>query len=163
MRPKLSDLLTHRCPGLYEFPSCRPSELASGGVGFPFEHRDGWFGIIDALSEVLEWRAGIEGRPVPHAQQVKEKFGTLRFYFGNGDADDGAIDMAKEMTARLCESPGRPGRLGNRGGWWATRAPGMDGLQFARTATGKDGRMGVPCLAARSTKCGDGGPTCSLR
>lgn len=112
MSPGLK-MVRERYPGLYT-------------RNFAFEIDDGWAGIIDALSETLVWRSGIEGRLPPQAKQVKEKFGTLRWYFGHTDADQGAIALAEGMSARVCELSGRPGRLGVRGGRWATRAPGME-------------------------------------
>lgn len=53
--------------------------------------------------------------------QVKEKFGTLRFYYNGGDeAIAGMVTMAEAMTAITCEECGSPGKL-NRGGWLSVR------------------------------------------
>lgn len=42
--------------------------------------------------------------------QIKEKFGTLRFYYDGGDEYiRGLEDMAESMTARTCEDCGSPG------------------------------------------------------
>ena len=52
--------------------------------------------------------------------QVKEKFGTLRFYYHGGDeAIDGMVRMAESMSACTCESCGVPGTIGGRG-WVST-------------------------------------------
>lgn len=49
--------------------------------------------------------------------QVKEKFGTLRFYYSGGDAYiDGLVAMAESMSAATCEECGAPGRV-RHGGW----------------------------------------------
>ncbi len=49
--------------------------------------------------------------------QVKEKFGTLRFYYSGGDAYiDGLVAMAESMSEVTCEECGAPGRV-RRGGW----------------------------------------------
>jgi hypothetical protein len=54
------------------------------------------------------------------ATQVKEKYGTLRFYFDGGDDYiDGIIAMAESMSARTCEVCGAPG-TSNGGGWIRT-------------------------------------------
>jgi len=51
------------------------------------------------------------------AVQVKEKFGTLRFYCDGGDdAIQGMISLAESMSARLCEECGN--RAQTRGGSW---------------------------------------------
>lgn len=66
---------------------------------------------------------------VPHAchqviaVQVKEKFGTLRFYYDGGDEYVRALDnMAESMSARTCEVCGNPGKV-YRDGWHSTLCP----------------------------------------
>lgn len=55
------------------------------------------------------------------ATQVKEKFGTLRFYYSGGDSYcDGIIEMAEAMTADTCEECGALGKS-NDGGWISVR------------------------------------------
>ena len=41
----------------------------------------GWYPIIDKLCEMLQWDIDKNGYPQIEATQVKEKFGTLRFYY----------------------------------------------------------------------------------
>lgn len=54
------------------------------------------------------------------AAQVKEKFGTLRFYTnGNDEYVDGLISMAESMSARTCEVCGTVGKL-HQGAWIRT-------------------------------------------
>jgi hypothetical protein len=54
------------------------------------------------------------------AMQVKEKFGTLSFYYGGGDENvHGMVRMAESMSARMCEVCGNPGKV-RRGGWIKT-------------------------------------------
>lgn len=51
------------------------------------------------------------------AEQVKEKFGTLRFYYTGGDGTiDGMVIMAEAMSSVTCEVCGNPGK--QRGGGW---------------------------------------------
>ena len=54
-------------------------------------------------------------------EQVKEKFGGLRFYttYGN-DQIHGAISFAEEMSFRICETCGNPGKVYSKG-WTVTR------------------------------------------
>jgi hypothetical protein len=43
-------------------------------------------------------------------RQVKEKFGTLRFYYSGGDDTiDGMVQMAESMSSVTCECCGNPG------------------------------------------------------
>jgi len=52
--------------------------------------------------------------------QVKEKFGTLRFYYSGGDDYiSGMVTMAEAMSGTTCESCGSPGEQ-TRGGWIKT-------------------------------------------
>jgi hypothetical protein len=52
--------------------------------------------------------------------QVKEKFGTLRFYYTGGDKKiDGMVRMAESMSAVTCEKCGAPGKQ-TSGGWIRT-------------------------------------------
>jgi hypothetical protein len=49
--------------------------------------------------------------------QVKEKFGTLRFYYSGGDDYiSGLVSMAESMSGVTCEGCGNPGE--SRGGGW---------------------------------------------
>lgn len=53
-------------------------------------------------------------------EQVKEKFGTLRFYYSGGDeAIDGMVRMAESMSSVMCEECGKPGEQ-TTGGWIRT-------------------------------------------
>jgi hypothetical protein len=65
-------------------------------------------------------------KPVPAACpqvvaiQVKEKFGTLRFYYSGGDDIVRGIErMAEGMSAVMCEKCGAPGKS-RSGGWIQT-------------------------------------------
>jgi RNA polymerase subunit RPABC4/transcription elongation factor Spt4 len=56
------------------------------------------------------------------ALQIKEKFGTLRFYHSGGDAFvEGVLEMAEAMSARTCEVCGAPGSLLEGHGWYRVR------------------------------------------
>lgn len=47
--------------------------------------------------------------------QVKEKFGTLRFYYHGGDKEiSGMVRMAESMSAHICEQCGSPGTTGGK-------------------------------------------------
>jgi hypothetical protein len=94
-----------------------------------FEHGDGWYQIIDSLcaniQSHIDWQNEnfAKGYPryeklVPQvvATQVKEKFGTLRFYYNGGDdVIDGMVRMAESWSAVACEECGAPGTQNSRG------------------------------------------------
>lgn len=53
-------------------------------------------------------------------EQIKEKFGTLRFYYqGGDDFIHGAVCLAENMSATMCEECGAPGKR-IKGGWIRT-------------------------------------------
>jgi hypothetical protein len=61
-----------------------------------------------------------EACPQVVAMQVKEKFGTLRFYYSGGDDFvSGAERMAESMSSVTCETCGSPG-ITRQGGWIQT-------------------------------------------
>jgi hypothetical protein len=50
--------------------------------------------------------------------QVKEKFGTLRFYYqGGDDYIRGMVSLAESLSGVTCESCGNPSEVQNVGGW----------------------------------------------
>jgi hypothetical protein len=56
--------------------------------------------------------------------QVKEKFGSLRFYIDGGDeAVESFITMAEYASSRTCEVTGNAGSACVRGGWYKTLSP----------------------------------------
>jgi hypothetical protein len=120
----LDDLLCQRYPVLYAGRRC---DAHVNAMGRGFEIGDGWFAIVDALSEVVCARANVDGRVCPRALQVKQKFGSLRFHVDAPNKCHAVIDLAQEMSRRVCEVSGRPGRLcriGTRD--FATLAPGAE-------------------------------------
>lgn len=75
-----------------------------------------------------EWTAFVprEERPIPDiveqvvATQVKEKFGSLRFYYNGGDDYiDGLVRMAELISEHTCEVCGDKGELSSSG-WYKT-------------------------------------------
>lgn len=73
---------------------------------------DGWYDLIDTLCNSLQWDTDKNGYPQVEAVQVKEKFGTLRFYTaGHNDTQEGMIRFAEAMSAKTCETCGAPGRV----------------------------------------------------
>lgn len=87
-----------------------------------FECGDGWYNILNALcgqiQHHIDWRTR-KGTTVSQVtvDQVKEKFGTLRFYYtGGDDYIRGLVSMAESMSAVTCEHCGNIGKY--RGKSW---------------------------------------------
>jgi hypothetical protein len=85
----------------------------------------GWWPILEALcaniQSHIDWR-NKESETVPQVvvEQIKEKFGGLRFYYQGGDEQiHGMVRMAEAWADRSCEECGAPGERRN-GGWIRT-------------------------------------------
>jgi hypothetical protein len=74
----------------------------------------------------VEWKRKTNPDFYVKAVQVKEKFGTLRFYIEGGDEEVfGMIKMAEAMSRNVCEITGD---IGINNVWiWATRSPECGG------------------------------------
>lgn len=82
-------------------------------MAFDFSSDDSWFQIIDELSVQIEAiaeslnEAGLENEYLPIVVQVKEKFGTLRYYMHySTDEIEAHIDQARKKSAVTCECRG---------------------------------------------------------
>ncbi|GGF00247.1 hypothetical protein GCM10011611_02320 [Aliidongia dinghuensis] len=123
MNDLYEETLFARWPDLYRG---RFEPLTVNLMAFGCECNDGWYAVLDALSWVLTTHARALDRPPPIAVQVKEKYGALRYYaHGDDEFDAGAISMAEDLSARICEISGAPGRLCTRGDWYATFSPSV--------------------------------------
>lgn len=90
----------------------------------------GWLALLEELIFDLD-AMGVKY----DVAQIKEKFGTLRFYvdFTNQEqlTDDlynkfmGRIDRAEELSGKTCERCGDPGKM-RSGGWIKTLCDGCD-------------------------------------
>ena len=81
-----------------------------------FECGDGWFDLIYDLSKKIS-----KVDQDCEATQVKEKFGTLRFYVQSGsDKVYSLIDKAEKKSEKTCENCGKPGKLSTIG-WYSVR------------------------------------------
>lgn len=90
------------------------------GDNFYFECGDGWFDILLEASIQLENQIKTypkEERENVVALQVKEKYGTLRFYISYYTEEiDEIIERVETKSACTCEICGKPGRV--MGGFW---------------------------------------------
>lgn len=79
---------------------------------------EGWHEILRALEEQLNL---ID--PDYTIQQVKEKFGGLRYYASTNESGSNFHDLirlAEEKSEKTCEVCGRDGKTESIRGWWKT-------------------------------------------
>jgi hypothetical protein len=128
---------------LFRAPNVRP-EVTSG---YP-ECEAGWQDLLQTACTRIE--AALVGDVSFRALQIKEKLGTLRFYWRGTMSDaakarvEEAISLAEARSACTCEICGAEGRLYNNGGSLATACaehakgklvpikPGHENLHFVR-------------------------------
>lgn len=100
-------------PFLQEKGSRMPFDL------FGFECGDGWYDLIAECGAKIH---AID--PSVRVEQVKEKFGTLRFYVSHYPAGvHEAVCEAEQRSAVTCEDCGAAGEL-RQGGWLRTLCDG---------------------------------------
>jgi hypothetical protein len=92
---------------------------------------DGWYDLLDELLAKLDYLSTVSGVQVV-ADQIKEKFGTLRFYYStvaktDSNLDvivckiiDDIVDRAEKRSSYICEKTGKTGVLCSRFGWLST-------------------------------------------
>jgi hypothetical protein len=130
-------------PDLFHAPAARPE----AAPGYP-NCEGGWRDLLERVCDRIE-AALVEGSAF-RVLQIKEKFGTLRFYWSGDVSDvananiDEAIALAVARSACTCEICGAEGRLYSRGGWLVTACaehangeavpvkPGFENLHIVR-------------------------------
>jgi hypothetical protein len=121
MYKELDDQLCKAFPNLYKD---RYASMQGTCMCWGFSCGEGWFKIIYDLSEKLEaeiLKLPPEERPYCCASQVKEKYGTLRFYLSaSTDEMEKLISEACKKSARTCEECGKRGCVRVDGGWYFT-------------------------------------------
>jgi hypothetical protein len=85
----------------------------------------GWWPILESLcaniQSHIDWY-NKQGKDIAQVEvnQIKEKFGGLRFYYSGGDDEiHGMVRMAEAWADHSCEECGAPGQRRN-GGWIRT-------------------------------------------
>ena len=107
MNPELQRLLITRYPRIFPDGDFPPRS----GVG------GGWFHLLDALCERLQFWTDHNHAPQLVAQQIKEKYGELKFYVSPlpdssppRAEQQGMIWLASALSMQTCELCGAPGR-----------------------------------------------------
>lgn len=118
------------------FPKMFAGQYGGFAVG------SGWWPIIETLCANIQshtdwWNKNHEKHPVVEqvvVDQIKEKFGGLRFYYEGGDDQiSGMVRMAEAWAEHSCEECGAPGTKGGRG-WIKTLCPAHRAESDARYA-----------------------------
>ena len=132
MNKELTDKLFNKYPKIFQDKdkSCRESLVCFG-----FEFDSGWANITEKMLEKLQLIQDTTGIEII-ATQMKEKFGTGRFYYytksDNYKGDKQNLEIWLQIittivdywefseTANTCEVSGKSGWLHSKGGWVKT-------------------------------------------
>lgn len=110
--------LSQRLHGQYDHYNSKYQERVgrAGELVFPDLEESGWnYRITQEGIDKLKNQVDEEAQKIPEVVQVKEKFGTLRFYCnGTTDKQQNYIDFAESMSAVTCEVCGKPGKTVGR-------------------------------------------------
>lgn len=129
MRSELEQKLVAKYPKIFSQYGGNPKDTC---MAFGFECGDGWFNIIDLLCGEIDHYCSWYNELFPNlkiqvvAEQVKQKYGSLRFYWRCTFAEnledhdyekvtkcmkylDGMVAMAESFSERTCELCGKPG------------------------------------------------------
>lgn len=95
---------------------------------------DGWYDLLDNLCSELQFNTDNNDYPQVEATQVKEKYGTLRFYYisiaknkedkyleRKEGAIDGITSFAESLSSTICEKCGNKGEIDDNASWLRCR------------------------------------------
>ena len=121
MNPYLTQILLDKYPKLF-----------SNKQFFGFECGDGWYDILDNLCGAIKEHT-YDGDDL-YVDQVKEKFGRLRFYLSReDDVIHGMVTLAEYMSGHTCEMCGERGTMSTKG-WMVTLCDEHHEARIARLA-----------------------------
>ena len=144
MKQELDTLLCERYPKLMVNRNLPMQETC---MCWGFDCGDGWFNILDQLmgniQHHIDWKNKKEEVVAQVTlDQVKEKFGTLRFYYtGGDDVIDGMVRMAESMSGVICEECSAPAKT-HGPGWIRTICePCEEARELARQKANEEWKM----------------------
>lgn len=128
MDTKLEKELSERFPLILRDMGGDPKRTC---MAWGIECGDGWHRLLETAMEKIQFvcdSSAKSGHPAQLvATQIKEKYGTLRFYYsveGSCPVAEGVLEdvvsSAELASSRICEVTGEPGDLCVRGGWYRT-------------------------------------------
>lgn len=118
MSPELDDKLVQKYPKIFADRHGSPQSTA---MCWGFECDDGWYWLIDNMCNHIQKYIDLNKVPQVIATQVKQKFGTLRFYYTGGDEKiHGIVSHTEWLSGTICEECGTHEHVGTTIGWNVT-------------------------------------------
>ena len=102
MRQKSQDKLFIKYPELFRQKDLTPQETC---MCWGIQCGDGWYDIIDILCCEIQRYINNKKIKQPEIEQIKSKFGRLRFHIrGRDEYIDGLVRMAEQLSVRVVET-----------------------------------------------------------
>lgn len=132
MKKELQDKLYKKYPEIFRQKDLSMQETC---MCWGIECRDGWYDLINAMCSLLQFNTERNGYPQIEATQVKEKFGTLRFYYELKYSEEnkknewkerqtgiqkGIISLGEFLSGYICENCGINKKVKQTRGWVVT-------------------------------------------
>lgn len=115
MNKELQQTLYDKYPKIFRQKDLSPKETS---MCWGIECGDGWFLLIDCLCALIQQHCDNTKLPQIEAEQVKQKFGGLRFYTNHTDGIiDRVINLFENMSYSVCESCGSTYEVTMTKGW----------------------------------------------
>lgn len=115
MKSELQKQLFDKYPKIFKQKDLSMKETCMcWGIDTP----DSWFDILDKLCYNIQRIADKKGLEQAEATQVKEKFGSLRFYTNFYDEDiESYIEKAEQRTMEICAVCSSKDNIKTTSGW----------------------------------------------
>lgn len=119
-----------------DFPSMFSGKYGGFAVG------PGWYPLLETLCQNIQQHIDNSNGKCPQVivEQIKEKFGGLRFYYqGGDDFIHGAVWLAESLSVITCEECGAPAERRNTGWIKSLCKNHFKELEIERSKHMKDG------------------------
>lgn len=129
MQEELQNKLIEKYPKIFKQ---KDSPMNQTCMYWGLECGNGWYDLIDRLCFQLQFNTEHNNYPQVEATQVKEKFGTLRFYYQTNASEEdkyserncryieGLISFAEFYSEFICENCGSMENVSQTKGWITT-------------------------------------------
>tara|TARA_Y100001937_G_C7037036_1_gene292874 strand:+ start:275 stop:706 length:432 start_codon:yes stop_codon:yes gene_type:complete len=137
MKKELQDELFKKYPKIFRQKDLPKQETA---MCWGISCGDGWYTLLDELCGDIKNHIQNVNRNNPDAEplvceavQVKEKFGSLRFYTqGGDDYTNGLIGFAESISSHICSECGNKCTQKNIRGWIHSMCPDCQDKHLSR-------------------------------
>ena len=128
MNTKLEKKLAEEFPFMRRDPAALKQKYITDLYGaFGIECGDGWYGLIrEMCAEITQVYVDLGIECCFNPIQIKEKYGTLRVYFGaeNDEAHDKILQITfkyDKKSETVCEKCGEPGKMREVNSWFSVK------------------------------------------